>query len=194
MLHVQHRGRRREPRDARRPAGRGRHVYRGTGDVRGRRQLPLATNDFMSFGGDGYPNLVAQLDTPSIMTMDERLDHVPRGEPGDQPSDSGADQLPTGGDLPGRLPRRNRLGLGPAFGPAPSCLEPNRDGERRGAGHERDHVRDDDRAVPERDSVCEPSPSVHQTGTGRFPNWAGSSGFTLGTAARGRGDRRRPRG
>ena len=33
----------------------------------------IATNDFMSFGGDGYPNLVAQLDTPSIMTMDERL-------------------------------------------------------------------------------------------------------------------------
>ena len=33
----------------------------------------IATNDFMAFGGDGYPNLVAQLDTPSIMTMDERL-------------------------------------------------------------------------------------------------------------------------
>ncbi len=33
----------------------------------------IATNDFVSFGGDGYPNLVAQLDTPSIMTMDERL-------------------------------------------------------------------------------------------------------------------------
>ena len=33
----------------------------------------IATNDFMSFGGDGYPNLVAQLDTPLIMTMDERL-------------------------------------------------------------------------------------------------------------------------
>jgi 2',3'-cyclic-nucleotide 2'-phosphodiesterase (5'-nucleotidase family) len=33
----------------------------------------IATNDFMSFGGDGYPNLVSQLDTPSIMTMDERL-------------------------------------------------------------------------------------------------------------------------
>ncbi len=33
----------------------------------------IATNDFVSFGGDNYPNLVAQLDTPSIMTMDERL-------------------------------------------------------------------------------------------------------------------------
>ena len=34
----------------------------------------IATNDFMVFGGDGYPNLVAQLDTPSpINTMDERL-------------------------------------------------------------------------------------------------------------------------
>ena len=34
----------------------------------------IATNDFMAFGGDGYPNLVPQLDTPSpINTMDERL-------------------------------------------------------------------------------------------------------------------------
>jgi 2',3'-cyclic-nucleotide 2'-phosphodiesterase (5'-nucleotidase family) len=33
----------------------------------------IATNDFMAFGGDGYPNLVPQLNTPSIMTMDERL-------------------------------------------------------------------------------------------------------------------------
>ena len=33
----------------------------------------IVTNDFMSFGGDGYPNLVGQLNTPSIMTMDERL-------------------------------------------------------------------------------------------------------------------------
>ena len=34
----------------------------------------IATNDFMAFGGDGYPNLVANLDTPApINTMDERL-------------------------------------------------------------------------------------------------------------------------
>lgn len=33
----------------------------------------IATNDFMAFGGDGYPNLVSQLNTPSITTMDERL-------------------------------------------------------------------------------------------------------------------------
>ena len=33
----------------------------------------IATSDFVAFGGDGYPNLVSQLNTPTISTMDERL-------------------------------------------------------------------------------------------------------------------------
>jgi 2',3'-cyclic-nucleotide 2'-phosphodiesterase (5'-nucleotidase family) len=33
----------------------------------------VAINDFMAFGGDGYPNVVAQLNTPSVITMDQRL-------------------------------------------------------------------------------------------------------------------------
>ena len=74
VLHLRHHGSRREPGDRRRPAGartaraQGAPVTFGAGDT-----YRIATNDFMSFGGDGYPNLVAQLDTPSIMTMDERL-------------------------------------------------------------------------------------------------------------------------
>jgi 2',3'-cyclic-nucleotide 2'-phosphodiesterase (5'-nucleotidase family) len=33
----------------------------------------VAINDFMAFGGDGYPNTVAQLNTPAVITMDQRL-------------------------------------------------------------------------------------------------------------------------
>jgi 2',3'-cyclic-nucleotide 2'-phosphodiesterase (5'-nucleotidase family) len=33
----------------------------------------VAINDFMAFGGDGYPNTVPQLNTPSVITMDQRL-------------------------------------------------------------------------------------------------------------------------
>jgi 2',3'-cyclic-nucleotide 2'-phosphodiesterase (5'-nucleotidase family) len=45
-------------------------------------QYTVAINDFMAFGGDGYPNLVGQLTTPSVITMDGRLaDYI-----GEQPS------------------------------------------------------------------------------------------------------------
>jgi 2',3'-cyclic-nucleotide 2'-phosphodiesterase (5'-nucleotidase family) len=40
----------------------------GAGDM-----YTVAINDFMAFGGDGYPNLVSQLTTPSVKTMDARL-------------------------------------------------------------------------------------------------------------------------
>jgi 2',3'-cyclic-nucleotide 2'-phosphodiesterase (5'-nucleotidase family) len=33
----------------------------------------VAINDFMAFGGDGYPNLVSSLNTPAVKTMDEVL-------------------------------------------------------------------------------------------------------------------------
>jgi 2',3'-cyclic-nucleotide 2'-phosphodiesterase (5'-nucleotidase family) len=33
----------------------------------------VAINDFMAFGGDGYPNTVSQLNTPAVITMDQRL-------------------------------------------------------------------------------------------------------------------------
>ena len=33
----------------------------------------VAINDFMAFGGDAYPNTVAQLNTPAVLTMDQRL-------------------------------------------------------------------------------------------------------------------------
>jgi 2',3'-cyclic-nucleotide 2'-phosphodiesterase (5'-nucleotidase family) len=49
----------------------------------------IVTNDFMSFGGDGYPNLVAQLNTPSIMTMDERLIQYLEANPAVSPAIQG---------------------------------------------------------------------------------------------------------
>jgi 2',3'-cyclic-nucleotide 2'-phosphodiesterase (5'-nucleotidase family) len=44
----------------------------------------VAINDFMAFGGDGYPRVVNQLNTPSVITMDQRLaDYI-----GEQPNDT----------------------------------------------------------------------------------------------------------
>jgi 2',3'-cyclic-nucleotide 2'-phosphodiesterase (5'-nucleotidase family) len=40
----------------------------GAGDM-----YNVAINDFMAFGGDGYPNTVSQLNTPAVITMDQRL-------------------------------------------------------------------------------------------------------------------------
>ena len=41
----------------------------------------VAINDFMAFGGDGYPNTVAQLNTPSVITMDQRLRNFIEAQP-----------------------------------------------------------------------------------------------------------------
>jgi 2',3'-cyclic-nucleotide 2'-phosphodiesterase (5'-nucleotidase family) len=57
----------------------------------------IVTNDFMAFGGDGYPNLVAQLNTPSIMTMDERLIAYLEANPAVNPSIQGRIKCVTSG-------------------------------------------------------------------------------------------------
>ena len=41
----------------------------------------VAINDFMAFGGDGYPNTVAQLNTPAVITMDQRLQDYIKAQP-----------------------------------------------------------------------------------------------------------------
>ena len=51
-------------------------------------QYTVAINDFMAFGGDGYPNLVSQLNTPSVKTMDARLAEYIGEQPGDTISPS----------------------------------------------------------------------------------------------------------
>jgi 2',3'-cyclic-nucleotide 2'-phosphodiesterase (5'-nucleotidase family) len=57
----------------------------------------IVENDFMAFGGDGYPNLVAQLDTPSIMTMDERLIQYLTANPAVTPAIQGRINCTTSG-------------------------------------------------------------------------------------------------
>jgi 2',3'-cyclic-nucleotide 2'-phosphodiesterase (5'-nucleotidase family)/predicted AlkP superfamily phosphohydrolase/phosphomutase len=57
----------------------------------------IVENDFMAFGGDGYPNLVAQLDTPSIMTMDERLIQYLEANPAVAPAIQGRINCTTSG-------------------------------------------------------------------------------------------------